>query len=169
MLLVFLFSLLCCLLPVDCRRPNHQPTRKPETIKRRQTPPLRLPKADDGAKYSLINFSHDIDNKPDSHGDFTMASLTKTEMPRDFTVCFAFIVEAWTTEFSSADLFQLMDDNSTQWGFFSLFASETYTEFEVGLGKCVFSTFTGPHVDPCVFVPEHCDWQSGACCRWADG
>ena len=66
---------------------------------------MRLPKTGDGSKHSVINFSDDNDREPDSRGEFTMASMSKPDMPRDFTICSAFMVKAWTTGFSGADLF----------------------------------------------------------------
>ena len=57
--------LLCCIcLSVDCQRyPDEEATRKPRTTKT-----MRLPRADEGAKHSVIDFSDDIDGEPDSSG-----------------------------------------------------------------------------------------------------
>ena len=100
---------------------------------------MRLPRADDGAKHSVIDFSDDIDDEPDSNGEFTMASLTKPDMPRDFTICSAFMVEAWTTDFSAARVFQLRDNLDVErWAWVYLYAAETYTELTVELGKVYF-------------------------------
>ena len=118
-----------------CLWPLHQPSRKPTNIKTRTNPSMKLPKANDGAKHSVIDFSDDIDNEPDSRGEFTMASLTKPDMPRDFTICAAFMVKAWTADFSVADLFELMDDDGDRWAYLFLYAGETYTEFTVMMGK----------------------------------
>ena len=130
-----LLLLLCSQWPVDCRRPPHQPTRKPHTTKT-----MRLPKADEGPKHSVIDFSDDIDGEPDSHGEFTMASLSKPDMPRDFTICTAFMSEAWTTDFSASRLFELRDVDGDRWAYVLLYAAESYIEIEVKLGNVDFQT-----------------------------
>ena len=137
-----LLLLLCSLcLSVDCRRPPHQEaTRKPHNTKT-----TRLPKADDGAKHSVIDLSDDNNNEPDSQGEFTMASLSKPDMPRDFTICTAFMVQAWTTDFSEASLFLVRDVNNYDWAHVDLYAADTYSQFIVYLGE-VYILTTIDHV-----------------------
>ena len=130
-----LLLLLCCLLSVDSKRFQRESTRKPNTFKS-----MRLAKADDGAKHSIIDLSDDINNEPDSRGEFTMTSLSKPDMPRDFTICTAFMVKAWTTDFTAADLFELRADDGHFWASIYLYASGTFTEFNVLLGKVYFIT-----------------------------
>ena len=103
---------------------------------------MRLQKSEDSPKHSIFDFSDDIDNEPDSRGEYTMASLSKPDMPRDFTICTAFKVEAWTTDFTAARLFQLTDDGGDRWAFVSLYAADTYTEFTVKLGGVFFLATT---------------------------
>ena len=157
-----LLLLLCCLWPVDCRIPPPLPTRKPHNTKT-----MRLSKADEGPKHSVIDLSDDINNEPDSSGEFTMASLSKPDMPRDFTVCSAFMVKAWTTDFSAADLFQLNDVDGDYWASVQLFAAETYTELTVQLGEVYFlatialSVSCSPSPGPvcvCPWTPGQAKW-----------
>ena len=71
----------------------------------------------------MINFSDDNDQEPDSEGEFTGASLTKPNMPKDFTICSAFMVEAWTTEFTASYLFAISYDPpyaQQHWGYVSI-------------------------------------------------
>ena len=130
-----LLLLLCCLWPVDCRRLTLEPTRKPDTTKT-----TRLAKANGGVRYSVVNFSDDIDGEPDSRGEFTSASLSKPDMPRDFTICTAFMAQAWTTDFTSAHLFSLRGLDGELWAYFSLYARASSTPFTVKLGELKFST-----------------------------
>ena len=106
---------------------------------------MRLTKAVDGAKHMVIDFSDDNNGEHDSQGEFTMALLTKADMPRDFTICAAFMVEAWTTDFNSARLFQLSDVDGDYWAYVEMFAADMYTEFRVRLGEVHFLT-TVDHV-----------------------
>ena len=86
---------------------------------------MRLSKADDGPKQSVIDFSDDIDGEPDSQGEFTMASLSKPDMPRDFTICTAFMVKAWTTDFKAAELLILRDVDNNRWAYVYLYVAES--------------------------------------------
>ena len=100
--------LLCSLRQVVCgRSPQEQ-----HTIKKRETQRLRLPKADDGLKHSVIDISDDNDSEPDKNGEYTMASLKKPNMPRDFTACTAFMVTGWTTPFTETVLFFLWSEKN---------------------------------------------------------
>ena len=83
----------------------------------------------------MITFSADNNGLPDSSGEYTGASLTKPDMPRDFTICAAYMVQAWTTVYSSANLFTLYGGFDNWWGRVKLFAARKYTEVEVNLGK----------------------------------
>ena len=112
---------------------------KPNNFKRSQS--LRLPRADDSAKHSVIDFSDDMDGEPDSRGDYTMASLSKPDMPRDFTICSAFIFQSWADGPSYTLLFELLD-YGYRWGSFKIYAADTYTEFTVWLGEVHILTTT---------------------------
>ena len=86
----------------------------------------------------VLDFSADIDHEPDSNGEYTSATLDAGPLPESFTICSAFMVEAWTTEFSSADMFVLLDNDGDQWLRIHLFAAPSYTEYRVHLGPFVF-------------------------------
>ena len=58
-----------------------------------------------------LDFSLDNDKKPDNSNSYTHASLKKENLPSSFTICTAFMVEAWT-EYTDAALFVLQDDNA---------------------------------------------------------
>ena len=49
----------------------------------------------------VLDFSLDVDQERDSSGTYTHASLKKEAIPLDFTICSAFMVEDWTTEYQS--------------------------------------------------------------------
>ena len=56
-----------------------------------------------------LDFSLDNDWKPDENKSYTHASLQKENLPSSFTICTAFMVEAWTKNADSF-LFVLRDD-----------------------------------------------------------
>ena len=45
----------------------------------------------------VLDFSADIDQLPDSNGEYTGATLEAGPLPESFTICSALMVEAWTT------------------------------------------------------------------------
>ena len=99
----------------------------------------------DNSQYKLkvLDFSADNDGEFDCHPDchfnskyeFTSANLTAGLLPESFTVCSAIMVEAWTGEFHSADMFTLFDDDEYQWGMIRLDAASSYTQYDVKLGR----------------------------------
>ena len=62
----------------------------------------------------VFDFSADGDQQPDINGEYTGATLEAGPLPESFTICSAFMVEAWTTDFSSADMFTLLDNDGDQ-------------------------------------------------------
>ena len=64
----------------------------------------------------VFDFSADNDQEPDSNGEYTGASLNDGFLPESFTICSAIMVDAWTTEFTSAEMFTLLDDDGDAWG-----------------------------------------------------
>ena len=86
---------------------------------------------------TVITFSDDNDKAPDSFGKYTGASLTKYDMPKDFTICVAYMVEAWTTDSAAAELFWLRKKKPEifRWGKVSMYAAKNHTEFHVNLGR----------------------------------
>ena len=78
------------------------------------------------ATYKALDFSLDNDCRPDENGNFTKATFQIENIPSSFTICSAFMVEAWGEKLG-ATLFTLFDktgsghriellasDNSTQ-------------------------------------------------------
>ena len=91
----------------------------------------------------VLDFSADTDHEPDSNGEYTRATLEGGPLPESFTVCTAFMVEAWTTVFRSADMFTLLNDDGKRWGAINLFAGPSYTEYEVRVGPAFLVNQTG--------------------------
>ena len=85
----------------------------------------------------VLDFSTDIDQEPDSNGEFTGATLKAGFLPESFTICLSIMVDAWTTSFSAADMFRLLGVHGYTWGMINLYAATTapsYTEYEIWLG-----------------------------------
>ena len=120
----------------------------------------------------MITFHDDVDSLPDSFGKYTGASLTKPDMPKDFTICAAYMVEAWTTDFSSANLFTLNARDGDGWAYVNMFAAFTYTEFEVHIGRVTVVAFSDRLLFPLTWtrVCLSLDTVTGnlrpACCQW---
>ena len=81
----------------------------------------------------VLDFSADNDNRPDKDDVFTLALLAKDEgwvtLSETFTICFAFMVEAWTDE-AMAKIVSMMQcndiscqDSDDEWGSITLDAS----------------------------------------------
>ena len=87
----------------------------------------------------VLSFADDIDNKADSNGEFTSATLKKANLPESFTICWAFMVDAWTTDFVSVDVFYILKEDGSQWGYVHFYAAPTYTNYEVHLGPSEFA------------------------------
>ena len=77
-----------------------------------------------------LDFSLDNDQKPDETNSYTHASLQIKNLPTSFTVCTAFMVEAFTN-FVDGTLFLLHDDEGEIWQFVGYYFAETYTEFSL--------------------------------------
>ena len=54
-------------------------------------------------KSNNLDLSADSDNEPDANEAYTSVTLEAGPLPESFTICSALMVEAWTSEFSSAD------------------------------------------------------------------
>ena len=90
----------------------------------------------------VLDFSADNDNEPDRNGEYTSATLDAGPLPESFTICSAIMVDAWTTEFSAGGMFLLLDVDGDQWGYISLYAAGSYTEYNVKLGPVYFDKQT---------------------------
>ena len=75
-----------------------------------------------------LDLSLDNNGVPDENNTYTHASLQKANFPSSFTICTAFMVEAWAQD-ASAWLFDLNDDKGESWHWVKIFAAETYTLF----------------------------------------
>ena len=63
----------------------------------------------------VLDFSADGDQQPDSNGEYTSATLEAGPLPESFTICSAWMVEAWTADSTAATLFQLLDNDGIDW------------------------------------------------------
>ena len=77
----------------------------------------------------VLDFSADNDHEPDSNGEYTRATLEAGPLPESFTICSALMVEAWTTEFTTTELFELLDNDGNRWGRIELNSASSYTEY----------------------------------------
>ena len=122
-----------------CRNPDGDPggvwcyTTDPDKRWEHCSVPICAPKM-----MKVLDFSTDTDHEPDSNDEYTRATLEAGPLPESFTVCSAFIVEAWTTEFTAAYTFTLLDNDGYTWGRIKLFAAYSYTEYSVWLGPVKF-------------------------------
>ena len=78
------------------------------------------------AMTKVLDFSADNDQLPDSNGEFTGATLEAGPLPESFTICSAFMVEAWTTQFTQARMFTLRRQDGIRWGFIDLYSDISY-------------------------------------------
>ena len=90
----------------------------------------------------ILDFSADSDHERDSNGECTSATLEAGPLPESFTVCTAFMVEVWTTRFSSADMLILLDNDGYPWGTINLWTGPSFTEYEASLGPVYISNQT---------------------------
>ena len=79
-----------------------------------------------------LDFSLDNDGEADENNSYTHASLKKENLPSSFTICTAFMVEAWT-KYTSSYLFVFQNDNGEIWLMVRSFAQTTYTQFSFQL------------------------------------
>ena len=98
----------------------------------------------------VLDFSADIDRNPESNGEYTSANLEAGPLPKSFTICSAFMVEAWTTDYAGALMFVLFDVNGNMWGYVDLATFPGYTKYDVRIGPLYFVTQT-----EVVFFPLH--------------
>ena len=98
-----------------CRNPNYDDYYKPEGVWCYTTDPYKqweycdVPICESTMK--VLDFSADNDNERDSNGEYTSATLDAGPLPESFTICSAIMVDAWTTEFTEAGMFTLLDDD----------------------------------------------------------
>ena len=100
----------------------------------------------------MFSFANDVDGLPNSKGEYTGASLTKPDMPRDFTVCAAFIVEAWTTSFTSAYLFHIDDKYGNPCAYVNIDARLQYSLLMTKIGGVTFGGTYWQALFPLIWV-----------------
>ena len=64
-----------------------------------------------------------LDHEPDSNS----ATLEAGPLLESFTTCSVFMVEAWTTQFSEAVLFTLLDNDGITWAKINMYATPSHT------------------------------------------
>ena len=79
----------------------------------------------------FLDFLADDDHEPDSNS----ATLEAGPLPESFTICPAFMVEAWITEFVSAKMFKILDNRKGSFGSINLVVSPFYTQDKVRLDQ----------------------------------
>ena len=82
----------------------------------------------------VLDFSDDNDRRPDNDNAYTHASLRKGNLPRSFTICAAFMVEAWTEETYSY-VFSLMRGKDNTWLALSIWSKESETVLKIELSE----------------------------------
>ena len=116
----------------DEQRAGRSILRTPRSTNSQKTP--------DDPLLKVLSFADDIDNKVDSEGEFTRATLERENFPDSFTICLAFMVDAWTTDFAAGRVFHMLkDDERNKWGFVEMNADPlSYTEYKMKLGSTEF-------------------------------
>ena len=85
-------------------------------------------------KLKFLDFSADSNHEPDSNCDeYTGATLEAGDLPESFTICSAFMEDAWTIKFVSAIMFTILANRKGSWGSINLVVSPYYTQCKVRL------------------------------------
>ena len=121
-----LSSTLCCLLATltlvsgnlltDDRRTIRPSRGEPEKGAKASKTQGRQDRLVNGPTLKVFDFSADNDGQPDSNGEYTSATLDAGSLPESFTVCSAIMTDAWTMDFTSAGMFQLLHWDGDKWG-----------------------------------------------------
>ena len=86
-------------------------------------------------RMKVLDFSADSDGEPDSNGEFTGASLNVGVLPESFTICVAYMVEAFFTV-SSAQMVRIIDlGNFGDAWYIKMNAQYPHTIYEVYFGN----------------------------------
>ena len=88
----------------------------------------------------VLDFSADGDQQPDSNGEYTSATLEAGPLPESFTICSAFMVEAWNTDMALC-MFTLLDNYDEPWAVINVF-DDRKTDGWVGLAHVFNQTKT---------------------------
>ena len=74
-----------------------------------------------------------LDFSADSNAEYAGATLEAGPLTESFTICSAFMVEAWKGVTSSAKLFEMVQSSGQAWAYVTLFSS-TVSQYTVKLG-----------------------------------
>ena len=105
-------------------------------------------------KIKILDFSADNERpgRKDSNGSYTYASVEKSSLPFSFTLCSAFMVEAWTSSYTEANVYTLLDDNRNPWLSLRLFSSPSQTKFTVTVFGTKFALTSHLKMSPLYWV-----------------
>ena len=82
----------------------------------------------------VLDVPADNDQVADSNGEYTSATLDGGPLPQSFSICSAYMVEAWNTEQSAADVFSMRDDDDQNWIYLYVVAAEGFTSWTLDFG-----------------------------------
>ena len=95
-----------------------------------------------GAMLKVLDFSADNDNDADSSGVFTHATLERTSLPHDFTLCNSIMVDAWPPlTVTTSMVFWLKGDEVDDlrpWMYLKFNAATHETEFTISVSFVKF-------------------------------
>ena len=87
------------------------------------------------AMVKVIDLGADSDHESDSNGEYTSATLEAGKVPDSFTICAAFMTDAWTTIFTGGRIFMLLDVNGDGiWAAIKLNSAASYTQYTLYFG-----------------------------------
>ena len=108
----------------------------------------RRPKVDPSKLIRVLDVPDNTDNEPDAEGEYSGASLNKPGMPKDFTICGAYMTKAWSRD-PSAHLFQLNGKDGHEWGFVNIVSSRSDFPYVEGpLGNVFFKGHVNRYLFP---------------------
>ena len=91
----------------------------------------------------VLTVSDDNDDRKDSNGEYTSASVKRPKLPDSFTVCLAFKFDAWTVNTPDNRILTMLKDRNDspmiQWGYITLDALSNYTKFDAKLGPVMLT------------------------------
>merc|ERR1711963_269751 len=100
-----------------------------------------LPKC--GSRLKVFDFSADNNHQPDSNGEYTSATMEVGTLPKNFTICSAFMVDAWTGLRGEREATILVLHRfGRPMGVIRLRGASSYTEYVVTFGPVDFAKRT---------------------------
>ena len=122
-MMVWLVSLLAatCLpaslaTPLPPKKPGQRAPR-PGQARLATNPGLATQRQGKGLTTRAVSFDDDNDSDTDENGEFTGVVLEKPNLPPSFTVCTAYNVLAWKTQWLTYNYWIMNDDNGGMWAF----------------------------------------------------